>query len=34
MVRDFAAKEIAPIAQQIDEEERVPFEVLRKAAEL
>jgi alkylation response protein AidB-like acyl-CoA dehydrogenase len=33
-IRDFAAKEIAPIARAIDEEERVPFEVLRKAGAL
>jgi alkylation response protein AidB-like acyl-CoA dehydrogenase len=33
-VRDFAEKEVAPIARAIDEEERVPFEMLAKAAEL
>jgi alkylation response protein AidB-like acyl-CoA dehydrogenase len=33
-VRDFANKEIAPIAREIDEEERVPFEMLRKAGSL
>jgi alkylation response protein AidB-like acyl-CoA dehydrogenase len=33
-VREFAEKEIAPIASQIDEEERVPFEVLRRAGQL
>lgn len=33
-IRAFADKEIAPIARAIDEEERVPFEVLRKAGEL
>jgi alkylation response protein AidB-like acyl-CoA dehydrogenase len=33
-VREFAAKEVAPIAREIDEEERVPFETLRKAGEL
>src|SRR6266508_4377365 len=33
-VREFAEKEIAPIAREIDEEERVPFEVLKKAGEL
>ena len=33
-VREFANKEIAPIAREIDEEERVPFEMLRKAADL
>jgi alkylation response protein AidB-like acyl-CoA dehydrogenase len=31
-VREFAVKEVAPIARAIDEEERVPFEV--KAGEL
>lgn len=33
-VREFANKEIAPIAREIDEEEKVPFEMLRKAGEL
>jgi alkylation response protein AidB-like acyl-CoA dehydrogenase len=33
-VRDFVQKEIAPIARTIDEEERVPFEMLRKAGDL
>ncbi len=33
-VREFAEREIAPIAREIDEEERVPFEMLRKAADL
>src|SRR4029453_14700854 len=33
-VREFAEKEVAPIARAIDEEERVPFEVLKKAGEL
>jgi len=33
-VREFAAKEVAPIAREIDEEERVPFDVLKKAGEL
>jgi alkylation response protein AidB-like acyl-CoA dehydrogenase len=33
-VREFAQKEIAPIAAEIDEAERVPFETLRKAGEL
>ncbi len=33
-VREFANKEIAPIAREIDEEERVPFEMLHKAADL
>ena len=32
-VREFTNKEVAPIARAIDEEERVPFEVLRKAGE-
>ncbi|MCU0491576.1 MAG: acyl-CoA dehydrogenase family protein [Chloroflexaceae bacterium] len=33
-VREFATKEIRPIARELDEEERVPFEVLKKAGEL
>lgn len=33
-VREFAEKEIAPIAREIDEQERVPFEMLRKAGDL
>jgi alkylation response protein AidB-like acyl-CoA dehydrogenase len=33
-IRDFANKEVAPIAREIDEEERVPFEMLRKAGDL
>ncbi|GAB4210240.1 MAG: acyl-CoA dehydrogenase family protein [Roseiflexaceae bacterium] len=33
-IRDFADKQIAPIAREIDEQERVPFEVLKKAGEL
>ena len=33
-VRDFANKEIRPIARQIDEEERVPIEVVKRAGEL
>ena len=33
-IREFAEKEVAPIAHEIDEQERVPFEVLRKAGEL
>jgi alkylation response protein AidB-like acyl-CoA dehydrogenase len=33
-IREFANKEIAPISREIDEEERVPFEVIRKAGEL
>jgi alkylation response protein AidB-like acyl-CoA dehydrogenase len=33
-IREFAEKEVAPIASAIDEEERVPFEVLKKAGEL
>jgi alkylation response protein AidB-like acyl-CoA dehydrogenase len=33
-VREFAEKEVAPIAHEIDEQERVPFEVLRKAGDL
>ncbi len=33
-IRDFAEKQLAPIAREIDEQERVPFEVLKKAGEL
>ncbi len=33
-IREFAEKEVAPIAREIDEEERVPFEALKKAGEL
>ncbi|NOK62880.1 MAG: acyl-CoA dehydrogenase [Chloroflexi bacterium AL-W] len=33
-IREFAAKEVAPIAREIDEEERVPIETLKKAGEL
>jgi len=33
-VREFAEKEVAPIAREIDEQERVPFETLKKAGEL
>jgi len=34
MVRDFATKELEPIAAQIDEEARVPIENIKKMAEL
>jgi alkylation response protein AidB-like acyl-CoA dehydrogenase len=34
MVRDFVNAEIKPIAQKIDEEERIPPELLRKIADL
>ena len=33
-IREFATKEVAPIAREIDEAERVPFETLKKAGEL
>ncbi len=33
-IREFAQKEVAPVAREIDEQERVPFEVLRKAGAL
>ncbi len=33
-VRDFANKEMRPIARQIDEQERVPIEVIKQAGEL
>ncbi len=32
MFRDFAAKEVAPLAEETDHEERPPLELLRKAA--
>ncbi len=32
MFRDFSAKEVAPIAEEIDHEEKPPLDVLRKAA--
>lgn len=34
MVRDFAQKEVAPVAEAVDREERVPWEVIKKAAEI
>ncbi len=34
MARDFAAKEIAPIAAEIDEQERFPYDVVKKMGEL
>ena len=34
MARDFAAKELAPIAAQIDQEERIPAEIIEKMAEI
>ena len=34
MIREFAQKELAPIAKKIDEEEKVPRELIDKAAEL
>jgi alkylation response protein AidB-like acyl-CoA dehydrogenase len=33
-IREFAEKEVAPIAREIDEQERVPFETLKKVGEL
>jgi alkylation response protein AidB-like acyl-CoA dehydrogenase len=33
-IREFVDKEVAPIAREIDEQERVPFETLKKAGEL
>lgn len=33
-IRRFVDKKVAPIARPIDEEERVPFEMLKKAGEL
>jgi len=34
MVREFAENEVRPLAKEIDEQDRVPFETLKKAAEL
>jgi alkylation response protein AidB-like acyl-CoA dehydrogenase len=34
MVREFAQAEVAPIAAEIDAEEKVPFDVLKKAAKV
>ncbi|NQV15415.1 acyl-CoA dehydrogenase family protein [bacterium] len=34
MVRDFAANEVAPIAEELDREERFPIELIPKLAEL
>lgn len=34
LARDFANKELAPIAAQIDQEERIPKEILKKMAEI
>ena len=34
MVREFVRRDVAPIAQEIDEQERVPWETIRKAAKL
>ena len=34
MVREFAQKEVAPIVREIDEKEKVPRELINKAAEL
>ncbi len=34
MVREFAENEVRPLAKEIDEQERVPFETLKKAAKL
>jgi alkylation response protein AidB-like acyl-CoA dehydrogenase len=34
MIRDFATKEVAPIAAEIDREHRVPIDVLRKLGEV
>ena len=33
-IRDFAIKEIKPIAREVDEEERVPIETIKKAGEM
>ncbi len=34
MIREFAENEVAPIAEEIDAEEKVPMDVIRKAGEL
>ena len=34
MIREFAEKEVAPLAEEIDREERVPWETIKKAAKL
>jgi butyryl-CoA dehydrogenase len=34
MVRDFAAKEIEPVAAQLDEEEKFPADIVKKGSEL
>jgi len=34
MIKEFAEKEVAPLAEEIDRDERVPFETLKKAAKL
>ncbi len=34
MIREFAQQEVAPLAAEIDLEERVPFETLKKAAQV
>jgi len=34
MVRDFAANELKPIAKKIDEEEKIPSEIIKKLGEL
>ena len=32
MIREFAEKEVVPVAEEIDRDERVPMEGLKKAA--
>ncbi|MCC2258050.1 acyl-CoA dehydrogenase family protein, partial [Intestinimonas sp. CLA-AA-H199] len=34
LARDFAESELAPIAAQIDQEERIPKEIIAKMAEI
>ncbi|HAX47981.1 MAG TPA: acyl-CoA dehydrogenase, partial [Bacteroidetes bacterium] len=34
MVRDFAVNELKPIAQKIDENEKIPPEIIKKLGEL
>ncbi|MBS3784937.1 MAG: acyl-CoA dehydrogenase family protein, partial [Anaerolineae bacterium] len=34
MIREFAEKEIAPIAAELDREHRVPLEIMRKLGDI
>ena len=33
-VRDFAAQEVAPVAEELDREKRFPYEIVAKMGEL